>query len=90
MYLFTTIHQHSHAVTTPISLIASSDKKDLVVLQDGVLVQARGRGGEASTSGKEAGGKSSVAYVGADPIDAQLLKPKVLTDGVLLPSTSSR
>lgn len=53
------------------------------VLQDGVLIQSSGRGGEASTSGKgaAAAAKGRVAYVGAEPTDAELLKSRVAEDG---------
>ena len=54
-----------------------------IVLQDGVLIQASGRGGEASTSGKgaAAAAKGRVAYVGAEPTDAELLMSRVAEDG---------
>ena len=52
-------------------------------MQDGVLIQSSGRGGEASTSGKgaAAAAKGRVAYVGAEPTDAELLKSRVAEDG---------
>lgn len=52
-------------------------------MQDGVLIQSSGRGGEASTSGKgaAAAAKGRVAYVGAEPTDAELLKSRVADDG---------
>ncbi|KAK9919005.1 hypothetical protein WJX75_008642 [Coccomyxa subellipsoidea] len=55
----------------------------LTRIMDGVLIQSSGRGGEASTSGKgaAAAAKGRVAYVGAEPTDAELLKSRVAEDG---------
>ncbi|EIE18810.1 NUC189-domain-containing protein [Coccomyxa subellipsoidea C-169] len=59
---------------------------------DGVLIQASGRGGEASTSGKgaAAAAKGRVAYVGAEPTDAELLMSRVAEDGAARQSRKRR
>ena len=45
-------------------------------MQEGALVDAAGRGGKASTSAAKAGRKQA-AYVGAEPVSAQHLRPSI-------------
>ena len=45
-------------------------------MQEGALIDAAGRGGKASTSAAKAGRKQA-AYVGAEPVSAQHLRPSV-------------
>lgn len=62
------------------------------MLQEGLLIQSSGRGGEASTSEKgavAAMAKGRVAYVRPEPVDAELLKSRVADDGAERQSRSA-